>query len=153
MRLSAIILATILTGPAFAQEARAPQAPPPEGFYRNIDGAYDLLFRPYVYSDIQLARAPRLDQLLAQQSQPDARPSIDWTKPVIGVDAPLPIAEGREAVVVEVLETNSVEASSSAVREFIDSLGIPLPPPCEPPPVANAPAPSRPPPSPCPPPH
>jgi hypothetical protein len=85
-----------------------------------------------------------------QQSGQDPRPAIDWTKPVIGVDAPLPTAEERGAVPVEVFETDGVQARSATVREFIDSLATPLPPPCELPPIANAPAVSKPLPSPCP---
>lgn len=70
MRLATIAFATLLATPAFAQEARVPHAPPPEGFYRNIDGAYDLLFRPYAYSDIRLAKAPGSLQLQNGRAAP-----------------------------------------------------------------------------------
>jgi hypothetical protein len=75
MRLAATVLFALAATPAFGQapreEARpiVPPAgrtvhqPPPEGFYRNIDGAYDLLFRPYVSSDIQLVNGRRLTRL------------------------------------------------------------------------------------------
>jgi hypothetical protein len=74
MRLPVIALATLLAAPAFAQEVRLPQAPPPEGFYRNINGVYDLLARPYAFSEIQMVKARRLPQLLEQRTQPLATP-------------------------------------------------------------------------------
>ena len=83
MRLSVICVAAVLATPSFAQapreEARpvAPPAerathqPPPEGFYRNINGAYDLLFRPYASSDIQLVDERRLLELLERKAARD----------------------------------------------------------------------------------
>ena len=98
MRLTVVALAAVLTAPAFPQAA--PQRTPPEGFYRNIDGAYDLLFRPSAYSDIQLVKSRRLVQLSRQNS----RPVTDWTGPVIGVDAPLPVPEESVSVPVDLLK-------------------------------------------------
>jgi hypothetical protein len=79
MRSAAIALLIAIAAPAFAQAPReeyrpiAPPAgraahePPPEGFYRNIDGAYDLLFRPYVSSNIQKVDERRLLELLERR--------------------------------------------------------------------------------------
>jgi hypothetical protein len=67
MRFVAAALVALVAAPALAQEVRVPHAPPPEGFYRNINGAYDLLFRPYVSSDIQLVDERRLLELLERR--------------------------------------------------------------------------------------
>jgi hypothetical protein len=147
MRFVAAALIALVAAPAVAQEVRATRAPPPEGFYRNINGAYDLLFRPYVSSDIQLVRVPRQPQLPGKSAVPGT--SIDWTRPVIGVDAPLPATKQDEPVPVEVLDERYIEASPSA-REFMESLSKPAPPPCEPAPTANAPAAKPAGPNPCP---
>ena len=136
MRLAVIALATLLAAPAVAQEARVAHAPPPEGFYRNIDGAYDLLFRPYAYSDVQLVNAPRPPQLQKGRATPE--PAIDWTKPVIGVDSARSVIPEDKALPVEV------------VQELARPGAAPLPPPCEPAPTANAPAAKPAGPSPCP---
>ena len=67
MRLTVIALATFCTAPAFAQEVRVPYAPPPEGFYRTINGVYDLLARSYSFNEIRRIEAPRLPQTLLEQ--------------------------------------------------------------------------------------
>jgi hypothetical protein len=74
MRLSVIALAILLAAPALAQEVRVPHAPPPEGFYRNTNGAYDLLFRPYAPSEIRMVKDLRLPRGLDQHaiSAPEA---------------------------------------------------------------------------------
>jgi hypothetical protein len=136
MRLTAIALSTMLAAPAFAQEARVPQTPPPEGFYRNISGAYDLLFRPYTYSDVQLVKAPRLPQLQKGRATPES--VIDWTKPVIGVDGVRSVTPEEKTLAVDVVEEPAKPGAA------------PLPPPCEPAPTANAPAVKPAGPSPCP---
>jgi hypothetical protein len=87
MKLTALVLASVLAAPAFAQEARIPHAPPPEGFYRNISGAYDLLFRPYASSDIQLAKAPGLSGF-QQRATPAAAPLPPPCEPAPTANAP-----------------------------------------------------------------
>jgi hypothetical protein len=67
-------------------------------------------------------------------------PGIDWSKPVVGVDAPTPTVVKDVEVLVEV---QTIQTSS-------DSRAAPLPPPCEPPPTADKPAQKPPGPSPCP---
>lgn len=92
MRRMVIALAATLAAPAFAQETRAPQTPPPEGFYRNIDGAYDLLFRPYSYSDIQLVRTPRS---LATPLPPPCEPPPIANTPAAKPPGPAPCQPPR----------------------------------------------------------
>ncbi len=124
MRLTIVALAANIAAPTFAQEAIAP---PPEGFYRNIEGAYDLLLRLPAYSDIQLVRAPAADQSVEQLADDTSKPAIDWTRPVIGVDPTLAPNTQDEPLPIEVIERKNVEASPAA-REFIDSLSTKSPP-------------------------
>jgi hypothetical protein len=59
MRLAIVLAAAaLLAAPALAQEAS--KAPPPEGFYKNIPNAYDLLLRPQVMNDFIQARELQL---------------------------------------------------------------------------------------------
>lgn len=66
MRFVTAALLALVAAPAVAQEVRVPHAPPPEGFYRNTNGAYDLLFRPYAPSEIRMVRDLRLPRGLDQ---------------------------------------------------------------------------------------
>ena len=68
MRLAAVFILALAAAPAFAQQAPqrdidpefavpAPgqlgrETPPPEGFYRDIPNAYDLLLRPRALADL-----------------------------------------------------------------------------------------------------
>jgi hypothetical protein len=59
--------AALLAAPAFAQRVvpapvvpPADQAPPPEGYYKDIPNMYDLLARPQALDNFSLARELRL---------------------------------------------------------------------------------------------
>lgn len=65
----------------------------------------------------------------------------DWTKPVTGVDAPVPAASAEDRTLSVTVELTSAKANR-------DGFGPPLLPPCEPP-VTNTEA-AKPPPAPCP---
>ena len=67
-------------------------------------------------------------------------PRIDWSKPVVGVDAPSKVIPEDVALPVQVLTLEQVKSERAA----------PLPPPCEPAPTANAPAAKTAGPNPCP---
>jgi hypothetical protein len=78
---------------------RAPHAPPPEGFYRNINGVYDLLARPQAMSDIQLAKAPRVSPQVLEQSAaplpPPCEPPPTANAPAAKPSGPTPCPATR----------------------------------------------------------
>jgi hypothetical protein len=75
MRFVAPALLALVATPAVAQEVRVPHAPPPEGFYRNINGVHDLLARPYAMDEIRKVAAPRLPvELLEKYAASHAAP-------------------------------------------------------------------------------
>ena len=89
MRLTVIALATLLAAPAFAQEVPGRQTPPPEGFYRNIDGVYDLLARPYAINEIRRVDAPEMTpQLLKRFAASRAAPLPPPCEPPLVANGP-----------------------------------------------------------------
>jgi hypothetical protein len=79
MRLAAALVFALLSAPAFAQEAKerdhlaAPMgAPPPEGFYRGIPNAYDLLARLQPVEPMQIVE-PCVLRTLPDMSREDLK--------------------------------------------------------------------------------
>jgi hypothetical protein len=62
MRFAALVTVLFAAAPAFAQTPQAPakDAPPPEGFYRDIPNLYDLLARPEVVGSITMIDGRRI---------------------------------------------------------------------------------------------
>ena len=77
MRLAALVTVLLVCAPAFAQappKGPAKDAPPPEGFYRGIPNAYDLLARPVVTGSITMINGRRIVPdcpLLSEMSDKD----------------------------------------------------------------------------------
>jgi hypothetical protein len=62
MRFAALVTVVLAAAPAFAQTPQAPakDAPPPEGFYRDVPNAYDLLLRMQAYNNAALISGRRI---------------------------------------------------------------------------------------------
>jgi hypothetical protein len=89
MRFVATALLALVGAPAVAQEVRVPHAPPPEGFYRNISGVYDLLARPYAMDEIRKVHAPRFPaELLEKYAVSRAAPLPPPCEPAPTANAP-----------------------------------------------------------------
>jgi hypothetical protein len=122
--------AVLLAAPAFAQEApKAPVLPaPPEGFYNDIPGAYDLLLRMPDNSNITLVNGRRIcPALRANPTDKDLR-AQRACRTTESIGAPAPRAQpGKQANdaprPVEVYSIDDLKgAKPPSVREFLDSL-------------------------------
>jgi hypothetical protein len=62
MRFAALVTVLLMSAPAFAQTPQTPakDAPPPEGFYRDVPNAYDLLLRPQAYNPLTMINGRRI---------------------------------------------------------------------------------------------
>ena len=156
MKYAILALPLLAAAPAFAQTLQpAPQQADRPLLWNSKErmnrpaGRLNGLYREPYTGGGELNRGPYtcggLLYDLVPQSDQRTTAGADWSKPVIGVDGPVPPAvASREELTVPLIVVAQDQAAHRAAGD------TPLPPPCEPP-VTKSQA-AKPPPAPCPPP-